>query len=173
MVDMMKDVVRRGTAAGSVGSQFSAPSGGKTGTTNDGADVWYIGYTSDLVAGVWMGMDRPRKIKSNAQGGLLAAPAWTTFMKEVYRRRAQPSDWRRPENIVVRTIDRSNGLLENPYCPRELVATEYFISGTEPLQACQEHNEYNAFPPDSVNAPLRPLGPGLPRDTANPFRLSP
>jgi penicillin-binding protein 1A len=173
MVDMMKDVVRRGTAAGSVGSQFSAPSGGKTGTTNDGADVWYIGYTSDLVAGVWMGMDRPRKIKSNAQGGLLAAPAWTTFMKEVYRRRAQPSDWRRPENIVVRTIDRSNGLLENPYCPRELVATEYFISGTEPLQACQEHNEYNAFPPDSIGAPLRPLAPGLPRDTANPFRLSP
>src|SRR6478752_569372 len=82
MVSMMKDVVQRGTAAGSVGSQFHIPAGGKTGTTNDGADVWYIGYTSDLVAGVWMGLDKPQKIKGNAQGGVLAAPAWTAFMRE-------------------------------------------------------------------------------------------
>src|SRR4051812_45575276 len=61
MVSMMKDVIRRGTAAGSVGSQFSYPAGGKTGTTNDGADVWFVGYTADLVAGVWMGLDRPQK----------------------------------------------------------------------------------------------------------------
>ncbi|MGH7714129.1 MAG: penicillin-binding protein 1A, partial [Gemmatimonadaceae bacterium] len=58
MVSMMKDVVQRGTAAGSVwGAGFHVPSGGKTGTTNDGTDVWYIGYTADLVAGVWMGFD--------------------------------------------------------------------------------------------------------------------
>ena len=60
MVNMMKDVVLRGTAAGSVGSRFHVPSAGKTGTTNDGADVGYIGYTADLVAGVWMGFDRPQ-----------------------------------------------------------------------------------------------------------------
>jgi penicillin-binding protein 1A len=74
MVSVMKDVVRRGTAAGSVGSQISFPAGGKTGTTNDGTNVWFIGYTSDIVAGVWMGFDRPQKIKANAQGGTLAAP---------------------------------------------------------------------------------------------------
>ena len=55
------------------------PAGGKTGTTNDGTDVWFIGYTSDLVAGVSMGLDRPQKIKANAQGGVLAAPAWTAI----------------------------------------------------------------------------------------------
>src|SRR4051812_28710439 len=87
MVSIMKDVVQRGTAAGSVGSVFRIPAGGKTGTTNDGADVWFIGYTADLVAGVWMGMDSPQKIKANAQGGILAAPAWTAFMTEVYRRK--------------------------------------------------------------------------------------
>src|SRR5205807_2644410 len=87
MVDMMKDVVQRGTAAGSVGQYFHVPSGGKTGTTNDGTDVWFIGYTADLVAGVWMGFDKPQKIKANAQGGILAAPAYTTFMTEVYRRK--------------------------------------------------------------------------------------
>lgn len=174
MVDMMKDVVRRGTAAGSVGAQFSAPAGGKTGTTNDGADVWYIGYTSDLVAGVWMGMDRPRKIKANAQGGVLAAPVWTTFMREVYQRRPAPADWRRPDDIIVRTVDRSNGLLENSYCPRDLVSTEYYVPGTEPLESCQEHNEFNSFAtPDSLGGPAAPGAPGLPADTANPFRLPP
>ncbi|CAA9296470.1 MAG: Multimodular transpeptidase-transglycosylase [uncultured Gemmatimonadaceae bacterium] len=176
MVDMMKDVVRRGTAAGSVGAQFAAPAGGKTGTTNDGADVWYIGYTSELVAGVWMGMDRPRKIKANAQGGVLAAPAWTTFMREVYRRRGAPGDWRRPDNIIVRTVDRTNGLVENAYCPRDVVDTEYYVAGTEPLESCQDHNEYNSFPADSLGnaaVPGAPPQPGLPRDTANPFRLPP
>ena len=118
-------------------------------------------------------MNRPRKIKPNAQGGVLAAPAWTTFMREVYRRRPAPADWRRPEGIVVRTVDRSNGLLENPYCPRDLVATEYFVPGTEPLESCAEHNEFNSYATDSLGAPLTPAAPGLPRDTANPFRLPP
>jgi len=116
MVSMMKDVVQRGTAAGSVGSRFFVPSGGKTGTTNDGADVWYIGYTADLVAGVWMGFDRPQKIKANAQGGELAAPAYTSFMTEVYRRRPAPPDWPRPEGITTREIDLLTGELANPSC---------------------------------------------------------
>src|SRR5471030_2346690 len=102
---VMKDVVQRGTAAGSVGSQFHYPAGGKTGTTNDGTDVWFIGYTSDLVAGVWMGFDRPQKIKPNAQGGILAAPAWTAFMNEVYKRKPAPKDWPMPGDIVTRQID--------------------------------------------------------------------
>ena len=76
---------RLGRAAG-----FHYPAGGKTGTTNDGTNVWFIGYTPDLVAGVWMGFDQPQKIKANAQGGVLAAPAWTSFMREVYRRRPAP-----------------------------------------------------------------------------------
>ena len=105
MVSVMKDVVRRGTAAGSVGSQISCPAGGKTGTTNDGTNVWFIGYTSDLVAGVWMGFDRPQKIKANAQGGILAAPAWTSFMNEVYKRKPMPKDWAMPAGIVTKTID--------------------------------------------------------------------
>ena len=108
-------------------------------------------------------MDRPRKIKANAQGGVLAAPVWSTFMREVYRRRPAPADWRRPDDIVVRTVDRSNGLLENSYCPRDLVSTEYYIPGTEPLESCQEHNEYNSFAPaDSLGAPAAPGAPGQP-----------
>ena len=111
---MMKDVVQRGTAAGSRRLAVPLPAGGKTGTTNDGTDVWFIGYTSDLVAGVWMGFDKPQKIKANAQGGVLAAPAWTSFMNEVYRRKPAPPDWPRPDGIVMREIDPATGLLAKP-----------------------------------------------------------
>jgi penicillin-binding protein 1A len=135
MVDMMKDVVRRGTAASAVGSQFSIPSGGKTGTTNDGTDVWYIGYTSDLLAGVWIGLDKPQKIKSNAQGGVLAAPAWTAFMTEVYKRKPAPPDWPRPAGIVTKTVDLVTNTEWTPGCPG-VPATEVFIAGTEPVMPC-------------------------------------
>jgi penicillin-binding protein 1A len=134
MVSMMKDVVQRGTAAGSVGSQFRIPAGGKTGTTNDGADVWYIGYTSDLVAGVWMGLDKPRKIKGNAQGGVLAAPAWTAFMREVYRRKPASPDWPRPDGIVERQIDLASGQLWAPGCGPAV--SDYFLAGTDPIATC-------------------------------------
>ena len=151
MVSIMKDVVQRGTAAGTVGSVFRIPAGGKTGTTNDGADVWFIGYTADLVAGVWMGMDRPQKIKSNAQGGILAAPAWTAFMTEVYRRKPSPPDWPKPEQVIARQIDRTNGLLKNPFCPAEVVYTEYYVPGTEPVRECDLHSPFD-IPSDSAAA---------------------
>jgi penicillin-binding protein 1A len=134
MVSMMKDVVQRGTAAGSVGSQFHVPAGGKTGTTNDGTDVWFIGYTPDLVAGVWMGLDKPKTIKGNAQGGILAAPAWTSFMREVYRRRPAPPDWPRPEGIVQRDVDLASGQLWEPGCGPEI--TDFFLAGTDPIATC-------------------------------------
>jgi penicillin-binding protein 1A len=132
---MMKDVIRRGTAAGTVGSVFHLPAGGKTGTTNDGSDVWFIGYTSDLVAGVWMGLDRPQKIKANAQGGVLAAPAWTAFMNQVYKRKPAPPDWPRPSGLVAQSIDVTSNTLWTDGCAG-VKATEYFIPGTEPTQTC-------------------------------------
>src|SRR5688500_399211 len=201
MVDMMKDVVRRGTAYQAVwGANFRVPSGGKTGTTNDGTDVWYIGYTADLVAGVWMGFDRPQRIKSNAQGGVLAAPAWTSFMTEVYRRKPAPPDWPRPEGIIARQVDRGSGLLRNPFCPETEVYTEYFVAGTEPIRECPLHDPFMLPPDDSTGGvwstpqtdgsgtrvtpggvpipqPTRPGQPATPRpavrDTTNPFYLPP
>jgi penicillin-binding protein 1A len=151
MVDMMKDVVRRGSAAGSVGALFKTPSGGKTGTTNDGTDVWFIGYTSDLVAGVWIGLDDNTKIKDNAQGGILAAPAWTAFMTEVYRRKPAPPDWPRPAGIVSKTIDLLSNTLWTRDCPG-IEATEFFISGTEPTIQC---SLMPGMTVDSASAPQR------------------
>ena len=174
MVSMMKDVVLRGTAASSVGSQFRVPAGGKTGTTNDGADVWYIGYTSDLVAGVWMGMDKPRKIKSNAQGGVLAAPAWTAFMREVYRRRPASPDWPRPEGVVERQIDPASGQLWGPGCGPAVA--DYFLAGTDPIATCIPITDpYMTTPgaPGTTPAPVDtsfgfppPSGPSTAPDTS-------
>lgn len=158
MVDMMKDVIRRGTASGSVwGAGFTVPAGGKTGTTNDGTNVWFVGYTADIVAGVWMGLDRPQKIISNAQGGRLAAPAWTAFMQEVYRRKPKPPDWPRPAGIITRDIDVSTGLLQTPYCPRELIGVEFFIPGTEPTRECDKHYSGSTYGTPDYTNPLPPV----------------
>jgi penicillin-binding protein 1A len=167
MVDMMKDVVRKGTAAGTVGSVFHLPAGGKTGTTNDGTDVWFIGYTSDIVAGVWMGLDRPQKIKANAQGGVLAAPAWTAFMNQVYKRKPAPPDWPRPSGLVTQSIDVTTNTLWTQGCGG-VQATEYFIPGTEPTQVCTvqllpDTTGFGAPAPDTGAAPP----PGA--QPSNPF----
>jgi penicillin-binding protein 1A len=160
MVDIMKDVVRRGSAAGIWASGFTIPAGGKTGTTNDGTNVWFVGYTADLVAGVWMGLDRPQKIKNNAQGGVLAAPAWAAFMSEVYRRKPRSPDWPKPISVVTREIDKTSGLLQTPYCPRDLVTSEFYISGTEPTRDCDKHLAYTT--PDYTGDPYAPLPPITP-----------
>ncbi len=193
MTDMLRDVVRRGTAYGAVwGQGFRVPAGGKTGTTNDGTDVWYIGFTPDLVAGLWMGFDKPKKIQANAQGGRLASPAWTSFMTEVYQRRPAPSDWSRPDALVARQTDRSTGLLKNPFCPTEFIATEFYIPGTEPTGECDVHSPFNLGAPGDSGGAIAPAPtdgrvipgaapipqPSRPkRDTAaavpNPFKLPP
>jgi penicillin-binding protein 1A len=168
MVDMMKDVVRRGSAAGIWASGFHIPAAGKTGTTNDYTDVWFIGYTSDLVAGVWMGFDRPQKIMSNAQGGRLAAPAWLAFMTEIYQRRPEPPDWPRPEDILVRDVDWTTGLLRSPFCPDSLIITEYFIPGTEPTRECNVHTPFTAAAPGPVGPPPAVVAPASPPSQAGP-----
>src|SRR4051812_18222209 len=153
MVSAMKDVIRRGTAQRYVGSAFSKPAGGKTGTTNNGTDVWFIGYTTDLVAGVWMGFDKPQQIKPAAQGGHLAAPAWTAFMNEVYSRKPSPPDWPMPVNIVQRQVDFTTNELATPYCPASVVGSEYFIPGTDPMYPCSVHTQFNLYPDTLGNYP--------------------
>jgi penicillin-binding protein 1A len=146
ILDGLRDVVRKGTAAGAIVGRggFSLPAAGKTGTTNDGMDVWFIGFTPDLVTGVWMGFDKKQVIMANAQGGRLAAPAWAAMMREVYERRKPPASWALPEGIIAVEIDRSTGFLPTPGCPPDAVGTEYFYPGTEPTERCPVHGSVRA-----------------------------
>ncbi|MDH3455204.1 MAG: PBP1A family penicillin-binding protein [Gemmatimonadota bacterium] len=142
LTNMLQGVVDGGTATGAVRvrGQFPHPMGGKTGTTNDGTDVWFIGFTPKLVTTVWIGFDEPLKIKANAQGGLLAAPAWADYMREVYERRPQPAGWARPEGLHLARIDNTTGYLATDFCPRQTVYFEWFIPGTAPTEFCPYHN---------------------------------
>jgi penicillin-binding protein 1A len=170
ITDALRDVVRHGTAVGSVGSRINFPAGGKTGTTNDGFDVWFIGFTPDLVTGVWIGFDQPKKIKANAQGGILAAPAWTAMMREVYERRAIPPAWPRPDGLTALDIDKTTGYKATPFCPKDVHYIESFIPGTEPTAFCPIHSPFGAVgntgplggtPPDGAPQPTAPLPPGV------------
>lgn len=136
MTDMLRNVITGGTGTAVLREGFRTPAGGKTGTTNDYTDVWFVGFTADLVAGIWIGFDQPKQIMSNAQGGRLAAPAWSSFMREVYERKPQPPDWPRPPGIVSVLIDVESGLRAGPNCAGGETRNEVFIRGTEPLQEC-------------------------------------
>ncbi len=150
MLDMMRDVMRCqpgtgphrcGTAAGAVGG-LHIPMAGKTGTTDDYTDAWFVGFTPEIVTGIWVGYDLQRRIMNNAGGGRIVAPAWTKFMRDVYERRPAPADWARPDNLVTREVDWSNGFLATPFCPLEVRRWEWFYPGTEPTQVCQVHTPF-------------------------------
>ena len=116
--DMLKGVIRGGTATSAVrDAGFTGiPSAGKSGTTNDYTDVWFVGYTREIVAGVWMGMDNPETIRVGAQGGRFAAPAWANFMREIYERRPSPGDWTMPSG-AQRLLDLQQGVTPAPVPP--------------------------------------------------------
>jgi penicillin-binding protein 1A len=125
-----------------------------------------------------MGFDKPAKIKSNAQGGILAAPAWVAFMNEVYRRRPAPRDWAMPPDIVQRQVDISTNMLATPYCPPSVVVNEYFIPGTDPVMQCDVHtgalypdtSGVGAVYPrtDSLGRPIPTPPPGTPPGVVPP-----
>ena len=146
--DMMRGVVDGGTAftvrSPDLGNlPYEIPAAGKTGTTNDATDVWFVGFTPDLLAGVWFGFDRPTKIRTGATGGQDAAPVWGEFMRSLYIGDAAlletPPPWALPEELVRRQVDGESGKLATDWCPPARVYDEIFIPGTEPTEPCDLH----------------------------------
>jgi 1A family penicillin-binding protein len=131
--DMMQDAVERGTGtAARRGVPGHVPVAGKTGTTNDNADVWFVGMTPELVAGVWLGFDRPRTIARGAGGGTLAAPIWGEMIGGYYRQRPSSGSWSPPGGLVALELNRDTGEPATEETPADRRYTEYFIEGTEP-----------------------------------------
>lgn len=132
--DMMRDVVERGTAA-SV-RRFvpaSIPVAGKTGTTNENTDVWFVGMTTGLVGGVWLGFDRPRTITPGAAGGSLAAPIWGRMVARAGAAATAGAPWIVPRGVVAVDLDRASGRFADEQTSADGRYTEYFLAGTEPL----------------------------------------
>ncbi|HUG42575.1 MAG TPA: transglycosylase domain-containing protein [Longimicrobiales bacterium] len=138
---LLEEVVSSGTASVIRTRGFWLPAAGKTGTTNDNKDVWFVGMTPDLVTGVWLGFDRPRPILPGAGGGRLAAPVWADIMKGAYETRPSPAPWAPPANIISAQVDERTGYLATGNCPPEDVRIEYFLIGTEPEMYCPLHPE--------------------------------
>jgi len=139
MTSMLRSVVDRGTGTAIRGYGITQPVAGKTGTTNNGADVWFVGYTKSLVAGFWFGYDTPQSLSGDANGGRLAAPAWAEFYQQGWRDRTADTEWTPPDGMVARIIDAETGLLAGDWCP--FTQREWFKPGSEPTQVCDEHFE--------------------------------
>jgi penicillin-binding protein 1A len=135
LTSMLRGAVDGGTGRVLRDMGVSGPVAGKTGTTNDGADVWFVGYTPTLVAGFWFGRDTPRSLGPGASGGRFAAPAWARFYRSGWRERSD--GWEAPDGLVAREMDPETGALANEWCP--LRAREWFRVGTEPTEQCRLH----------------------------------
>jgi membrane peptidoglycan carboxypeptidase len=148
---MLADVINAGTGNGARALGFTLPAAGKTGTTNDYNDAWFIGFTPKLVAGVWVGFDQPRTIMPGGFAAQVAVPAWAKFMK-VATRNDKPEWLTAPAAITSARVCRLSGLLASDGCEdvevvnkdgglerRSMVYSEYFVRGTEPTTFCEQH----------------------------------
>ncbi|RMH18735.1 MAG: PBP1A family penicillin-binding protein [Gemmatimonadetes bacterium] len=163
MVSMLETVVEEGTGYTAIRLRARLPrevaAAGKTGTTNDGTDVWFNGFTPNLLATVWFGLDKPVPFRENATGGADAAPVWGRFVKAVYYGDPEavdpemrepmlpvPEPWPIPDGLSRRVIDRTTGKLASRWCPEENQRVELFLPGTEPTEFCDQQSLFDARP---------------------------
>jgi penicillin-binding protein 1A len=144
MVSMLRDVVDRGSGirVRALGVPREIPVGGKTGTTNELTNTWFVGFTPELVTVSWVGFDMPARIRDDAQGGRDAAPMNAEVLKYFYADRPPPPAWPRPTGLIERSVDRTTGMLATSWCPPEAVYTEVFIPETEPREPCDVHGPW-------------------------------
>ena len=134
VTNMMRSVINEGTGAGARAAGFALDAAGKSGTTNDLRDAWFVGFTPELLTVVWVGMDDNQPV--GLSGTQAALPIWTTFMARALAGHSN-LPFEAPEGIAFVDIDRDTGKMAAPGCPR--VFKEAFLAGTEPTEVCQLH----------------------------------
>lgn len=139
LTSMLRGAVDHGTGRSIRAGGARGAIAGKTGTTNNGADVWFVGYTPTLVAGFWFGFDSPKALSGDASGGRLAAPAWAEFYTKGWREAVSKGSWRAPAGMSPSVIDPETGELAGEWCP--LSQKEWYKPGTEPTTYCRDHFE--------------------------------
>jgi 1A family penicillin-binding protein len=181
MASMLQDVINAGTAYRARQGGFMLPAAGKTGTTNDYNDAWFVGFTPKLVTGVWIGFDQPKTIIRNGYAGEIAVPLWGSFMK-VATKEDKPEWFARPASVTSANVCRISGKLPNGGCDhvevinrdgmvetRSMIYTEYFVKGTQPTTVCPLHEPRSfmdaiagVFGKDSGPPPMPVGATGLP-----------
>jgi 1A family penicillin-binding protein len=151
LTSMLQDAVDRGTGSAVRAVGFRGTAAGKTGTTNDASDAWFVGYTPELVAGVWIGLDKPQTIVRGASGGTLAAPVWGRMMRRIYAAGSEPGRWRVPSGVSSAEVDRLTGAAVTVNCPAQgPTYTEYFIRSAPPQQYCPREYDLRYTYPDTL-----------------------
>lgn len=139
VTNMMRAVMNEGTGAGARAQGFRLDAAGKTGTTNDQRDAWFVGFTPGLLTVVWVGLDDNQPI--GLSGSQAALPIWTLFMKRALA--GQPSTpFEVPDGIAFAEIDKDTGKLATPRCPETMI--EAFLAGAEPRAYCDVHGGQDA-----------------------------
>ena len=163
ITSLLQGVVDRGTGRPVREAGIRGPVAGKTGTTNDGTDVWFVGYTPTLVASVWFGADEPQPLGWNASGGRMAAPVWARFLRDGWHSPEGDRAWVPPAGIETTQIDIGTGKLASDWCGPS--RREFFVRGSAPKESC-ENDPYlsmrDAEPPDwhdSTSGGPREIGP--------------
>ncbi len=140
MNELLRDVIRKGTAAAAPTLGLKVPAAGKTGTTDDYRDAWFVGYTTRLTCGVWVGMDRPQRLADRGYGSKLALPIWVDFIQNASAWKYVPQNFAIPGNLLTVQLCRTSGMVATPEC--KLAGTMYQAQLPEmmiPHQYCSAH----------------------------------
>jgi membrane carboxypeptidase/penicillin-binding protein len=133
-------VIDRGTGAAARALGVEGPIAAKTGTTNEGRDTWFVGYTPRLIALVWVGFDQRDVLRLS--GAQAALPIWADFMRTALGV-VPPALFEPPTSVTFRDVDAGNGRLATVWCP--IVTREAFLAATEPRESCPDHGPAAAF----------------------------
>ena len=169
---LLTGVIERGTGAPARALGVEGPVAGKTGTTNEGRDAWFVGYTPRLVTLVWVGFDERDVLRLS--GGQAALPIWADFMRTAMA--LVPSGpFPPPPSITFQDVDPTNGKLATRWCP--VVIREAFLASTEPRETCPDHGPADLFrrffrrlydPAQRVSKPAEPPPPKLAEQVPKP-----
>ncbi len=140
MIDMLRSVVNGGTAYRTK-KYYQGPAAGKTGTTNNYSDAWFIGFTPKYICGVWVGNDNNDRIFRGATGGHVSAPIWGDLIAKIDS--TPHTEFTKPSGLVKCKVCSQTGLLAKEFCPKPLDVT--FIRGTEPTDSCDLHTFQGKF----------------------------
>ena len=153
MASMLQDVVNHGTGYAARESGFALPAGGKTGTTDDHADAWFVGFTPHLAAGVWVGFDQPQEIMRRGFASVVAVPAWAGFMKAATS--GNKPEWLvQPAGVTHIRRCRASGGLATEYCELTGEVDDDYVSIGRSPEICALHSATIIAAPESALAPI-------------------